>query len=220
MQRAELERTGQCFTADGNYWLDLQRSFLVSSAALRSMATKRFTQSAVNFKTVSDLVGKKHSKEIAALAHHHHQYLSTVMSKPAELPKYDFAKLKKQMPEHAAVLDKLQKQYEAIKIPFHTVPEQFIKIKAKYENMPPIEHFRPEHYAKFFPEVHRDVRLPIERFTMGWGNTNTRSISKSYKNSTRIIDHVQFPSTFEDDRIISDSLGILSFVDFCHLRME
>ncbi|OZC10077.1 hypothetical protein X798_02926 [Onchocerca flexuosa] len=166
------------------------------------MATKRFAQSVVNFKTVGDLVGEKHAKEVTALAHHHHQYLSTVMSKAAELPKYDFAKLKKRMPEHAAVLDKLQKQYEAIKIPFHTIPEQFVKeiddylkyvntkvdflnrkladaaedekkVKAKYENMPPIEHFRQEHYAKFFPEVHRDVRLPIERFTMGWGNTNT-----------------------------------------------
>lgn len=51
------------------------------------------------------------------------------MSKPAELPKYDFSKLKKQMPEHTATLDKLQKQYEAIKIPFHTVPEQFIKVR-------------------------------------------------------------------------------------------
>lgn len=63
---------------------------------------------------------------------HHHQYLSAVMSKPAELPKYDFAKLKKQMPEHAVVLDKLQKQYEGIKIPFHTVPEQFIKVRFSF----------------------------------------------------------------------------------------
>lgn len=51
------------------------------------------------------------------------------MSKPAELPKYDFDKLKKQMPHHATTLDKLQKQYEAIKIPFHTVPEQFVKVR-------------------------------------------------------------------------------------------
>lgn len=32
------------------------------------MATKRFTQSAINFKTVGDLVGEKHVKEVNALA--------------------------------------------------------------------------------------------------------------------------------------------------------
>ncbi|VDM96370.1 unnamed protein product [Thelazia callipaeda] len=166
------------------------------------MAFKRFTQSIINFKKVADLVGEKHAKEVTALAHHHHQYWSVVMSKLAELPKYDFAKLKEQMPEHRAVLNNLQKQYEALKVPFGTVPErltqeidQFLKyinakmdflsrklldavedekkVKAKYENMPPIEHFRQEHFAKFFPEVHRDVRLPIERFTMAWGTSST-----------------------------------------------
>lgn len=50
---------------------------------------------------------------------------------------------------------------------------EIFQIKAKYENMPPIEHFRPEHFAKFFPEMHRDVRLPIERFTMGDKTTST-----------------------------------------------
>lgn len=59
--------------------------------------------------------------------HHHHQYLSEVMSKPADLPKYDFAKLKKQMPEHAAVLDSLQKQYETFQIPLETIPDKFMK---------------------------------------------------------------------------------------------
>ncbi|VDN21546.1 unnamed protein product [Gongylonema pulchrum] len=164
------------------------------------MAAKRFTQS----------------------VHHHHQFLSEVMSKPASLPKYDFAKLKKQMPEHAAVLDSLQRQYETLQIPLGTIPDKFIKagfkifffllflwkltqymleidnflkyvdtkvdlldrklvdaaedekkVKAKYENMPPIEHFHRDHYAQYFPEVHRDVRLPITRFTIGWGSTNT-----------------------------------------------
>lgn len=72
-----------------------------------------------------------------------------------------------------------------------------MQIKAKYENMPPIEHFRREHYAKFFPEVHRDVRLPIERFTMGWGTTNTpehfeelKELFKDYR-SRKVPEHLQ-----------------------------
>lgn len=60
----------------------------------------------------------------------HQQYMNSVLSKPAELPKYDFASLKKQMPHHTATLDKLQKQYEAIKIPFHIVPEKYMKVRA------------------------------------------------------------------------------------------
>lgn len=43
----------------------------------------------------------------------------------------DFAALKKEMPAHAAILDSLQKQYEALKIPYGEVPAEFAKVDMK-----------------------------------------------------------------------------------------
>lgn len=51
-----------------------------------------------------------------------HCYSFRVNQLPADLPKVDFAALKKHMPTHSNTLDALQKQYEALKIPYGEVP--------------------------------------------------------------------------------------------------
>jgi hypothetical protein len=52
----------------------------------------------------------------------HNFYKFRVNQLPADLPKIDFAALKKQMPTHATTLDSLQKQYETLKVPYGEVP--------------------------------------------------------------------------------------------------
>ena len=52
---------------------------------------------------------------------------------PAELPKVDFAALKKQLPAQASIIDSLQKQYEAVKVPYGAIPEQNAKEISKWQ---------------------------------------------------------------------------------------
>lgn len=40
----------------------------------------------------------------------------------------DFAALKKALPTHAATIDSLQKQYEAVKIPYGEVPKEYLDV--------------------------------------------------------------------------------------------
>lgn len=41
---------------------------------------------------------------------------------------FDFAALKKAMPTHSALIDSLQKQYEAVKIPYGEIPVEHNKV--------------------------------------------------------------------------------------------
>ena len=106
---------------------------------------------------------------------------------PADLPIIDFAALKKQMPTHASTLDSLQKQYEALKIPYGEIPapllaeveewvkynegriqahkvkaiqgaEEAKKVEQKWAKAPPVEHFSHEHFAEYFPQLYADYR--------------------------------------------------------------
>lgn len=91
------------------------------------------------------------------------------------------------MPAHSALLDSLQKQYEAIKIPYGEIPEQHNKeinkwveyneartklhdaktadgaleaqkVEEKWAKAPPIEHFDRQHFVEYFPQLFYDLR--------------------------------------------------------------
>ena len=112
---------------------------------------------------------------------------SRVNELPSSLPKIDFAGLKKQMPGYASILDSLQKQYEAIKIPKGIVPEEYKKqidefvsfndarikihnersaigaeeakkVEERWAKAPPIEHFDRQMFPEYFPQLYYDLR--------------------------------------------------------------
>ncbi|KAH7731949.1 Protein ATP-5 [Aphelenchoides avenae] len=152
-----------------------------------SQAVKRVSQSSVNWQRLSERLTPQHAQELARLKGQNSIYSSQVNSLPADLPKVDFAALKKQMPSHANLLDQLQKQYEAVKVPYGTIPdklnieiekwtqfnelrtklheqktadgaEEAKKVEDKWAKAPPIEHFNRQHFAEYFPGLYVDYR--------------------------------------------------------------
>ncbi|VDM39500.1 unnamed protein product [Toxocara canis] len=89
---------------------------------------KRVMKAAVNWKQVTDQLIPKHAAELSALKGQYSQFFGSVVTRPADLPKYDFEALKKQMPDHLTVLDSLQKQYESLKIPYGKIPDAYLKV--------------------------------------------------------------------------------------------
>ncbi|GMR63297.1 hypothetical protein PMAYCL1PPCAC_33492, partial [Pristionchus mayeri] len=114
-------------------------------------------------------------------------FSAAVAQLPADLPKFDFAALKKAMPTHAALIDSLQKQYEAVKIPYGEIPaehnkeidawlafnkervelhemkvadgiEEAKKVEAKWSSAPPVEHFDRQHFPSTSPAF---LRSPL-----------------------------------------------------------
>ncbi|KAK0393166.1 hypothetical protein QR680_000084 [Steinernema hermaphroditum] len=157
-----------------------------------AQAVKRVSTSSVNWRKLADRLTSEHTTELNRLKGQNSSFSAVVNQLPAELPKYDFAALKKEMPAHAAVLDSLQKQYEAIKIPYGTIPDSYVKeidewvkynearislhhdktvdgaveaqkVEEKWAKAPPVEHFDRQHFAEYFPHLFYDLRYQ-ERF--------------------------------------------------------
>ncbi|VDK59897.1 unnamed protein product [Cylicostephanus goldi] len=129
----------------------------------------------------------KHASELSHLKGTSHTFSAAVDQLPSDIPKVDFAALKKQLPAHAAILDSLQKQLEAIKIPYGEIPKAYLqeidhwteynnervklhemkvadgleqakKVEDKWAKAPPVEHFDRQHFAEYFPQEFYDLR--------------------------------------------------------------
>ncbi|CAD5212328.1 unnamed protein product [Bursaphelenchus xylophilus] len=150
-------------------------------------AAKRVAQSSVNWAKLSDKLIPSHQAELARLRGQNSTFGAIVNQLPADLPKVDFAQLKKELPDHVAVLDSLQKQFEAIKIPYGEVPkelnaevdkwvkfndarvklnnlkaadgaEEAKKKEEKWASAPPVEQMAREHFVQYFPKHFTDYR--------------------------------------------------------------
>uniref|UniRef100_A0A915DNE8 ATP synthase subunit d, mitochondrial n=1 Tax=Ditylenchus dipsaci TaxID=166011 RepID=A0A915DNE8_9BILA len=156
-----------------------------------SQAAKRVSASSVNWAKLSERLTPHHSAELNRLKGHNSAFSAQINQLPSDLPKVNFAALKKQLPAQAALLDGLQKQYESITIPYGTIPENFnseitkwsqfnetrsklhevksadgaieaTKLEEKWSKAPPLEHFNRQHYPEYFPHLYRDYRVPME----------------------------------------------------------
>lgn len=148
------------------------------------MAAKRVSVSKANWKKLAESMMPEDTyaqEALTRLKTRSRSYTARIQANPADLPKIDFAGLKKRAPEQAAIFDALQKQYESIKIPYPTaepmlkaidaataemqanVAEEKKKLNAelkansaaeeKYAKMPPIEHMTEEEKMQYFPKA-------------------------------------------------------------------
>ncbi|PIO58377.1 hypothetical protein TELCIR_20189, partial [Teladorsagia circumcincta] len=92
-----------------------------------SGALKRVSSTAVNWAKLGEKLIPEHAAELSRLKGASHTFSSAVSQLPADLPQVDFNALKKTMPAHAAILDSLQKQFDAIKIPYGEIPKQYMQ---------------------------------------------------------------------------------------------
>ncbi|CAJ0576966.1 unnamed protein product, partial [Mesorhabditis spiculigera] len=151
------------------------------------MSVKRVAASSLNWAKIGEKLTASHAADLTRLKGQNSTFTAQVDQLPADLPKIDFAALKKTLPAHAATIDALQKQYEAIKIPYGEVPKQHLeeikqweefnnariklhqlkvadgieqakKVEAKWAAAPPVEHFDRQHFSEYFPQHFYDLR--------------------------------------------------------------
>uniref|UniRef100_A0AC34GWS4 ATP synthase subunit d, mitochondrial n=1 Tax=Panagrolaimus sp. ES5 TaxID=591445 RepID=A0AC34GWS4_9BILA len=152
-----------------------------------SQAAKRVATSSVQWQKLTERLTASHVAELIRLKGQNSTFSAQVNQLPNDLPKIDFAALKKQLPAHSAILDSLQKQYETLSIPYGQIPEQFNKeiekwveynnariklhelktadgaveakkVEEKWAKAPPVEHFDRQHFAEYFPQIFYDLR--------------------------------------------------------------
>ncbi|KJH48692.1 hypothetical protein DICVIV_05193 [Dictyocaulus viviparus] len=152
-----------------------------------SGSVNRVSTTAINWARLGDKLIPEHAAELARLKGASHTFSTIVSALPADLPKVDFDALKKAMPSQSAVLDSLQKQLAAIKIPYGEIPKQYLqeidhwtkynderiklhemkvadglieakKVEDKWASAPPVEHFGRQHFVEYFPKQFYDLR--------------------------------------------------------------
>uniref|UniRef100_A0A915NA88 ATP synthase subunit d, mitochondrial n=3 Tax=Meloidogyne TaxID=189290 RepID=A0A915NA88_9BILA len=146
-----------------------------------SQPAKRVAVSSVNWAKLAERLVPEHKKELDRLKMQNSSFHAEVVQREQDLPKVDWAELKKQMPEQSAALDTLKKQWESLNIAYGTIPENFQKeidkwiqynqarlqfteqkikdgldrvkkVEEKWAKAPPVEHmYLNFHHITFFP---------------------------------------------------------------------
>ncbi|XP_052861335.1 ATP synthase subunit d, mitochondrial [Anopheles cruzii] len=81
------------------------------------MASRRIAQSSVNWAALAERVPANQKASLAAFKTKSDKYLRSVTANPETAPKIDWAFYKKNVPV-AGMVDKFQKAYEALQIPY------------------------------------------------------------------------------------------------------
>lgn len=146
-----------------------------------AQSTKRVAVSSVNWAKLSESLTTEHQSELERLKQQNSTFHSEIVQHKADLPKVDWAALKKQMPDQSAALDTLQKQWESLSIPYGNIPDNLVKeigkwteynkvrmdlhdqktkdglermkkVEEKWAKAPPVEHmYEHMHYPIYFP---------------------------------------------------------------------
>uniref|UniRef100_U5EWQ5 ATP synthase subunit d, mitochondrial n=1 Tax=Corethrella appendiculata TaxID=1370023 RepID=U5EWQ5_9DIPT len=133
------------------------------------MASKRITQSNINWAALAERVPPNQKPNLAAFKSKSDKYLRSVVVNPETPPKIDWAFYKKTVPV-AGMVDKFQQQYESLKIPYPVdnvtsqIDEQEKKVKQEIANFIKSSQSRIADHEKNI--THLRSLLPYDQMTM------------------------------------------------------